>query len=160
MGMGALGPVGAIAGTGIQMFGQYQAAKAAEKAGKYNNQVAQIEARNVENESIESIRRQRMTNRANLAKMRVAAATSGFQSTTGTASELIGEAAGRMETEVADAARRANMQSASLRQQGRMAAFEANQTASSIRMGMLGTAAQGAAGAYGQIRTGRYYGMF
>lgn len=160
MGMGGMGMAGGLVGTGLQMYGQYQAGKQAKAAAAYNNKLAQIEARNIENESMESTRRTRISQRGNLAKMRVAAANSGVQSNTGLPVQLISEAAGRMEIEVADAARKANMQAASVRDRGRMAVFEAKQFAAGQKLNMLGTAISGAANFSGQAQTGKHYGVF
>jgi hypothetical protein len=158
--MGAIGMVGTLAATGLQMYGQHQAAKAQTEAAKYNNQLAEDEARNREVETSAGIQRQRVQNRAALASLRNRAAFSGVQTTSGTPLILQGEAAGRFEMGIQDAARTAAMQAASLRAQGRMGLWEAAQASSASKINIAATGISGAADAFGQYRSGKYQGVF
>lgn len=160
MGLGAIGLVGTLAATGLQMYGQHQAAKAQTQAAEYNDKLAQGEARNLEVETSVGIQRQRVKNREALASLRNRAAFSGVQTTTGTPLVMAGEAAGRFEMSIQDAARTAAMQTASLRAQGKMGLWEAAQAESASKINMLATGISGAANAFGQYRSGKYQGTF
>lgn len=159
MGLGAIGLIGSVASTGLAIYGQAQQAKAQEAAAEYNNQLAQAEARNTEVESIEAIKRQRANNRSGMAEIRARLASSGLQADTGTPLSIVGEAAGRMEIDIADAARRAAMQAASLRAQGKMGLWEAEQASSASRLNMLATGIQGATSAFGMYQEQKYQGV-
>lgn len=159
MGLGAIGLIGSVASTGLAIYGQAQQAKAQEAAAEYNNQLAQAEARNTEAEAAEGIKRQRQNNRSALAEIRTRLASSGVQADTGTPLTIIGEAAGRMEIDIADASRRAAMQAASLRAQGKMGLWEAEQASSASRLNMLATGIQGATSAFGMYQEQKYQGV-
>lgn len=158
--LGLLGLFGSLASTGFSIFGQYQQAKAAEEAAEYNNKLARAEAANLEAETAEQIKRRRIENRAGLADLRTRLASSGVVTTTGTPLLLQGEAAGRLELQIADAARSASMQAASLRAKGRMGLWEADQMNSASRLSMLGTAIQGIGSAFGKYQSGSYLGIY
>lgn len=158
--LGLLGLFGTAVSTGFSIFAQNQAAEAQEQAAEYNNLLARREASNLEAETAESIKRRRIENRAGLADLRTRLASSGVLTTTGTPLLLQGEAAGRLELQIADAARSASMQAASLRAKGRMGLWEADQNTSAARMSMLGTALKGAASAFGQYSSGSYLGIY
>lgn len=159
MGLGAVGIIGSLASTGLSIYGQMQQAKAAEQAAEYNNKLAQNEATNQELQTSEAIKRQRQNNRSALAEIRTRLAGSGLQADTGTPLTVIGEAAGRMEIDIADAARRSAMQAESLRAQGRMGLWEADQQASASRLNMLATGIQGATSAFGMYQEQKYQGI-
>jgi hypothetical protein len=160
MGLGAIGLIGSVASTGLAIYGQAQQAKAQEAAAEYNNQLALAEARNSEAETSEAIKRQRQNNRSGLAEIRARLASSGLQADTGTPLSIVGEAAGRMEVDIADAARRAAMQAASLRAQGKMGLWEADQASSASRLNMLATGIQGATSAFGMYQEQKYQGAY
>lgn len=159
MGMGAIGLVGAVASTGLAMYGQRQQAKAQMMAAGYNNQLAENEAANLEAENAERINRQRANNRSSLSDLRNRLAGSGLVTTSGTALMLAGETAGRMEVSIADAARAASIQAASLRAQGKMGLWNAKQSAEASKLAMWGTALQGATSAFGMYQQGSYQGV-
>lgn len=159
MGLGAIGLIGTVASTGLAIYGQRQQAQAQEQAARYNNNLAQAEARNVEMESAEAIARQRIRNREGLASLRARMAASGTVSTTGTPLLLAGETAGRMEIEIADAARRANIQASSIRGQGRMGIWNAKQASAAGNLASIGTAIRGATSAFGMYQQGSYQGV-
>jgi hypothetical protein len=182
MGLGAIGLIGTLANTGLQMYGQNQSAKAQMQAAKYNAnagrlsaeynlKLAENEATNSENQTSEGVKRQRISNRSALADLRNRASSSGLQSTTGASLLVAGESAGRLEIGIQDAVRASAMQAASLRARGRMGLWEADvqgkmglweaaQAKSASRIAMLGTAIGGATSAFGQYRTGKYQGLY
>lgn len=180
--MGAIGIVGTLASTGLQMYGQHQSAKAQMEAAKYNAKAARLsaeynlklaenEATNSENQTSEGVKRQRISNRSALADLRNRSASSGLRTTTGVPLMVAGESAGRMEIGIQDAVRASSMQAASLRAKGKMGLWEADaagkmglweaaQAKSASRIAMLGTAISGATSAFGQYRTGKQQGLF
>lgn len=159
MGLGAIGLIGTVASTGLQLYSQHQQAKSAEAAAQYNNTLAEREATNTELQTAEGIKRQRINDRAALAELKVRLSASGSQSTTGSPLSLIGDVAGRQEITIADAARNASMQAASLRAKGKMGLWEADQVASASKLQMFGTALQGATSAFGMYQQGSYQGV-
>ena len=159
MGMGAIGLLGTVASTGLAMYGQRQQAKAQVAAARYNNQLAEAEARNVELETGEGIKRQRMAARAGLADLRNRMAGSGLVTTSGTPLMVVGESAGRIEVGIADAARAANMQATSLRARGKMGLWEADQYSAASRLSMFATGLGGLTSAFGKYQEGRHVGI-
>ena len=159
MGLAAIGLIGSVASTGLAIYGQAQQAKAQEAAAKYNNTLAQNEATNQELQTAEAIKRQRQNNRSALADIRTRLSASGVQADTGTPLTVLGEAAGRMEIDIADAARRSAMQAASLRAQGKMGLWEADQAAAAARINMLATGIKGATSAFGMYQEQKYQGI-
>lgn len=160
MGFGAIGLIGTLASTGVQMYGQRQAAQAEMQAAQYNQRLAEQEAANRETETRAGIARQRVSNREALAELRNRMAFSGVQTTTGTPLLVAGESAGRMEIEIQDAARRANIEAASLRAKGRMGIWEAQQAKAATRINLLATGLKGASSAFGQYQDGKYQGIY
>ena len=71
----------------------------------------------------------------------------------------MGEAAGRLELGIADAARRANMEASSLRAQGAMGIWEAKQQRSAANLSMLATGISGVSRAFGMYQQGSYQGV-
>lgn len=160
MGMGAIGLVGGIASTGMQICGMHQQSKAITATAKYNNQLAENESRNLQLETSEGIKRERINQRAYLADMRARMGGGGVQTDTGSAMALMGEAAGRLEVGVADAVRRSSMQSDSILQRGKMGIWDANQAKKANQLAMIGAGIKGATSAFGQYQTGKHYGNF
>ena len=182
MGAGALGLFGGLASTGLSMYGQLQQGKASMQAARYNaeqlrrqadynNRLAEAEASNRERESSEAIRRARINNEATLSELRARLGASGVRLTTGTPLAVMGEAAGRLELSIADASRTAMMQAASMRAQGKMGLWQAEQAGTmALFEGRLAkqssllkagaTAFGGIGSAYGKFREGSYQGLF
>jgi hypothetical protein len=160
MGMGALALIGTAVSTGVAIYGQQQQQQAVEQAAEYNNDLAEKEALNKEAETREATRRQRINNRADLAAMRVGMTGQGRQLTTGTPLLLLGDAAGALDLGIADATRAATMQAASLRAQGKMGLWEADQAGQASKLAMIGTGVSGLTRAYGQYQEGSELGMY
>lgn len=158
--LGALGLIGGLVSTGFSIFGQNQQAEAAEQAAKYNNALAEQEARNRENETREGIKRERVRNREVISSIRSRMAASGVQTSTGTPAEILAASAGRMELAIADAARASSMEASSLRAKGRMGLWEAEQTSDAARLSMIATGITGAGKFYTQFHEGRYQGTY
>lgn len=150
----------AAVGTGMSMYGQQQQARAGAAAADYNNDLAKTEARNKELEAAEAIRRERASNRARLSEIRARLSASGTLTTEGTPLALLGESAGRFELGIQDAARASRMQVDSLRAQGRMGLWEADQMSSAAGIGILGTGLAGLGNAAGNLAYGSALGIY
>ena len=124
---GAIGLIGGLLSTSLQIYGTQQQGKASLAAANYNNALAEREATNFEAETAENIRRNRINNRRGLASLRVRLASSGTLATSGSTAAVLADAAGTLEIGIADAARAANLRAASIRQQGQMQLFNAKQ---------------------------------
>lgn len=131
------------ASTGTAIYSQQQQAKAAEDTAAYNNFLAQREAGLREQEAAEASQRQRMENRKQLRRMRLALAQSGTVSTTGTPLAIIGESAGNLELGIRDAKRRTDMEAAAMRQQGILGLWEGQQARASANLSSVATGIQG-----------------
>ena len=158
MGFGAVGLVGGLLSTGLQVYGTMQQGKTAMAAAKYNNQLALRESDNLQKENAENIARTRINNRRGLATLRTRAAATGTLTTSGSTAAVLADAAGTLEVGIADAARAAAIRSASIRQQGEMGIWEAKQkkkaaTIQAIGQGIAGLT-QAASTAYGNYQVG------
>ncbi len=160
MGLDALGRIGGIASTGLSIYGQAQQSKAAQAAAQYNAVLAEREAKNLELQTTESIRRQRINNSGGLASLRNRLGASGVRVDSGVAADTLGEAAARMELSIADAARSASIEATSLRQKGAMGIWEAKQQKKASTLSMIGTGIAGLGNAASQYQQGSYTGIF
>lgn len=147
-----------IASTGAMMYGQKKQADAQEQAAAYNDELAKAEARNLELETHEGIKRERMNQRSAMAAMRNRMASAGTVSDSGTPLKITGETAGRMEIAIADAVRASAMKAASMRAKGKMGLWEADQYSSAAKLSMIGTGLAGVTKAAGQYQDAKYLG--
>ncbi len=154
----ALPIAGTVASTGLAIYSQRYQTAAMKAAAQYNTRLAEAEAANQEAETREGITRARSSQRAALADIRARIAGSGVQTTTGNAALIPAEAAGRFELSIADHARSAAMQAASLRMKGRMGLWEADQMAKASKLQSLATGIQGLTSAWGQYSQAKYTG--
>jgi hypothetical protein len=106
-----------VAGTGVAVYGQQQAAKTAKEMGEYNAKLAESQAAQVDMDARESVKRRREQNRRFLGMQRTAYAKSGV-TIDGTPLEVMAETAGILELEALDASRQATQQTRALRAQG------------------------------------------
>lgn len=160
MGQGILGLVTVAASTGLSLYSQAQQKKTVTQTAKYNARLAEAEALNIEGESRQAIMRQRAVDRENLASIRTQLGGSGDRGNAGTNLILAGEAAGRMELGIADAARTSAMAASRERQKGRMGLWEAEQSNRATTLNMIGTGLQGLTSAFGQYQQGKDVGIY
>lgn len=147
-----------VVAAGVGAYGQVSAANAAEKAAEYNNDLTEAEAKNRELEGHEQIKRERIANRQRMAAIRNKLANSGTLTTSGTPLAILGEAAGNFELGIQDAARASSMQAASLRAQGKMGLWEAEQGKKAAYLGATATVLSAAGSAGGSYqRTKKTY---
>lgn len=135
--------VSAAVGTGTTLYAQKQQQETTDKIAANNARLAENEAKNRELEAQEAISRERRRKRAQMARVRNQLAAGGTLTTSGTPLAILGETSDRIELGIADAYRRSNMDAASLRAQGRMGLWEADQAAAGTRLAMTGTAIKG-----------------
>jgi len=145
-----------VVSTAATIYGQQQQAKAQTKAAQYNNIVANQEAKNVELQNAEQLKRERIRNRRQLAEIRNQMAGNGLINTEGTPLAILGESSANLNLGIQDAARAANMQAASLRAQGQMGLWEADQGQQAANINSVATGLSAATSAYtGYVRTKR-----
>ena len=137
--------IGALIGglsTGLSMMGQYQAAKDAKKLAAYRMAAADAEARNIELQSHENVRRGRIDMRSYLADVETAISVSGMVNT-GSMAQAQADAAGNLELQIQDAARAEKMQADNVRRAGAMGAWEAGQQSKALLLSALSTGMRG-----------------
>jgi hypothetical protein len=145
---------------GVSMYGQHQQAKSATQAAKYNNENAVAEATNLQNESREAQKRERQRNRRQMAHLRLNLAGQGTLSSTGTPLAILSESQENFSLGIADAARRTDIQAASLRSAGQMGLWEAQVNKNASRLRMASTALNGFSNTYATGSTLKYEGAF
>lgn len=134
----AISAILGLAGAGLSFWGSSQSAKATEKAARRQQEVAALEARNIELQTAENISRGRINARRRLGRLRADLGTSGVVFGDSTA-DAFAETAGQLELEIQDAARSGAMDAQNRRDAGTMAAWEGSVKAASIRMQSVGT---------------------
>jgi hypothetical protein len=137
-----------VVSTGVSIYGQQQQAKAATKAAEYNNILADQEAKNVELQNMEQLKRERIKNRRALADIRNRMAQNGVINTEGTSLAILGESSANFNLGIQDAARAANMQAASLRAQGQMGLWEADQGQKAANINSVAAVGEGVSNYY------------
>jgi hypothetical protein len=156
-----------VAATVIGIGATLYSASAAQKAGKFNRQVAEVNAQNAEAKAVDATRRgqaladeRRMKTRLMIGQQRAAIAANGVDLSFGTPVEILGDTAmfGAIDEDriMANAAREAwgyRTEAANMRAGGQMAQYQGDAQATGS---YLGAAAQGfsfgadyASGAYG-----------
>lgn len=134
----ALSAILGLASAGMSFFGGLSASKAAAKAAARQQQVADLNARNIELTTAENTARARVNARRSLARLRVMSGVSGVVDD-GSTADVFTETAGRLEVEIQDAARAGAMQAQNVRNEGAMAAWEGRTRAAAMKMQSFGT---------------------
>ncbi len=143
--------IGAAAiSTGVGAYGQYQAASSAQDAANYNAELAKDEARVKENENHENVIRQRADKRKALAQARARLAVSGAAQGAGSSVDIMTALDTRLETQIQDSARNAQLEARAIRHQGEVARFQGQQQARSLRVQGFSTLLDGATSAVSQ----------
>jgi|GEM_PF-2951040 len=132
----------AVAGTGVAVYGQQQAAKAAEATGEYNADLAKEEARRVNAVAAENARRKQRENSRILGAQRAAIAQSGF-AMEGSPLAVLGESAMTLQRDILDIGYDAANKSRNLQAQAGMSLWEGGTQAGALRTTSLATGAQG-----------------
>jgi predicted 2-oxoglutarate/Fe(II)-dependent dioxygenase YbiX len=137
-----------VISTAATVYGQQQAAKAQTKAAEYNNILADQEAKNVELQNAEQLKRDRIKQRKAMAEIRSRLAQNGTLTTEGTPLAILGESSANFNLGIQDAARAANMQAASLRAQGTMGLWEADQGQQAANISSVAAIGEGVSNYY------------
>lgn len=156
--MAVLGILFSLASTGLSMFAAHSSGKAAKQQAEYSAEIERQRALNTEREFHEQTLRQRRSDRTARSAIVARHGKSGIVGSTGSALNIIGEAAGRQELAIADAARAANQSAQDARSRATMAIYEGNAQASASKLSMLGIGLQGAANTFSTTRQLRYHG--
>ena len=130
-------------GAGISFFGQRQAAKQAEAAGEYNARIAEDEARVKELENHENVKRQRAEKRRAMAQAKAKMASNGAVLGEGSTLDFMEVLDNRLETQVQDSARSAQLEARALRQQANLSRYQGQQKSSALKMQSFGTLLSG-----------------
>jgi len=151
MGLETLFIAGSLISTGLGIYGQRKQASAANKVGnqnaaqvketaRQNQQLAEMEAKNIEVENQQQVLRKNEVGQSNLATMRARMGSSGVSLSTGSNLEIMGISAGRMATEYADMSREASIKAARFRYDGAREVYEAGIQAKNIKTNAKNTA--------------------
>jgi len=130
---------------GVQIYGQREAAKQAEAAGEYNARIAENDAKLKEMESHENAKRMRADKRRAMAQARAKIASSGAVLGEGSSMDYMDVLDNRLETQVQDSARSAQLEARALRQQANVSKYQGKQKASALKMQSFGTLLDGTA---------------
>ena len=153
--MGAITSAIALAatavGTGVSVYGQRRAADQAESAARYNAQIANTNADTKERENHETIKRQRQDKRRALAQARANLAVSGAAMGEGSSVDILETLDMRLETQIQDSARSAQLETNAIRQQANLAEYQGAQRSSALKTQSYGTLLSGASSIAGKI---------
>lgn len=135
-----------LVGTGVAVYGQQQAADAAEKTAAFNAQQSRLSARQAQEAAAENARRKEGEIKRQLAAQAAALAGSGL-ALTGTPLEVLGDTASDIYLEIQDIEYEARNRVRQLAANASMAITEGQNTANSLRLQSYATAAQGVSSA-------------
>jgi hypothetical protein len=141
-----------VIGAGIAYTGQQQAAKAAEQQGDMEKDAAEQSARNLEIQTAETVRRERLNNRRRLARLR-SSMNAGGVTMSDSSMDVFAETAATQELAIQDIGREGNLQSQNKRAAGNMAQWESKALASATRVQSYGTLLSSASSATTTYRT-------
>jgi uncharacterized protein HemX len=146
----------AAVGTGVAVYGQQQAADAAEATGKYNAKIQRQQATQEGQVAAENARRKAAENARIIGAQRAALAQSGL-AMEGTPLAVLGETNDMLELELMDLGYDASQRSRSLLAGASMSAWQGSAGAAAGRMASYGTAIGGIASAgMGYAEAGGY----
>lgn len=152
--LAAVSAVAAIAGTGVAVYGQRQAASAAEATAKYNAELQRGQARQEMEAAGENARRKTRENARILGMQRAALAQSGL-SMEGTPLAVLGESAMTLHRDILDIGFDAANKARSLQAGAAMSLYTGRQQASAIRTNATASGLSGlssAATGYGEAK--------
>jgi hypothetical protein len=139
-------------GTGISVYGQNQAANAAEDAAARQAHEGRLQARSEAERAAENARRAEQEKSRLIARQRAELAGAGM-AMTGTPLAILGDSALTLELDILDIGHASAQRQRALKAGARTAEIEGNATASALRLKAVATGVQGAAsaaGGYGQ----------
>lgn len=154
--LGSLAKVGALAGTGLSAAAQIQQGRLAEQQGEMARDLAEQRALQSQRETSERTRRMTTENQRRLSAMRARMAAGGT-TVSGSALDMLGESARRLQTKTSDAFYRGSMDARAERYSGEIAAFEGKQKKTAGALRGFGTLLEGVS-AYGRQQQKWGYG--
>lgn len=140
----------AASGTGVAIYGQQQAASAAEDVADYNADVARIQAEHETEVATENARRKTRENAKLIGLQREALAASGL-APAGTPLAILGESVSMLTMDVLDMGYEAEARARALRSDAAMGLYEGASTGSALRTQSIATGFSGAASATGSF---------
>lgn len=144
--------VAAIAGAGVAVYGQQQAAKSQSALMNYNARLREQEAADAQRDARIRANQQREANRRFIGAQRARGGTSGVMQDTGSPLEVLADNAQNLEMAALDTERTGNIQAGQLRQQAVFDRFGAKSVRRGANYASAGTILGGisqAAGNYG-----------
>lgn len=140
----AIAVVGTVASTAVGVYGQIQAAEAAEDAADYNARIQEDQARVRELENHETVQRMRKEQRRARAQAIARLAASGAALGEGSTLDLMDVLDSRLETQIQDASRQANLEARALRQGAESTRYSGQQQSAALQLQSVGTLLSGA----------------
>ena len=126
-----------VIGAGVTYAGQQQAAKAADQVADQQKEAADASARNVELQTAETIRRERLNKRRALARLR-SSMNAGGVTMSDSSMDVFAETAGTQELAIQDIGREGNLASQNQRTAGAIAQWEGRAQANATRIQSYG----------------------
>jgi hypothetical protein len=150
----AIAAITAIVGTGVSIYGQRQAASAAEATGKYNAKLQRDQAVQTNLANAENARRKTRDNARVLGAQRAALAQSGL-SMEGTPLAVLGETAMTLQRDILDMGYDAATKARALQAGANLSLYEGKSQASALRTSSVATGLSGVSSAamgYGEAK--------
>lgn len=135
-----------VAGTGVSVYGQRQAASAAEATAKYNSQIQRNQSKQEMQVGAENARRKTRENARILGLQRAAVAQSGL-AMEGTPLAILGESAMTLQRDILDIGFDAGNKARTLNAAAAMSIYNGKQQASALRTESIATGLSGVASA-------------
>ena len=137
MSMAYIAIAAVVIGAGITYAGQQKAANAAEDAAEMQKKAADRSASNIERQTAETVRRERLNNRRRLARLRSQMNTGGVVMSD-SSMDVFAETAGIQELAIQDIGREGNLAAVNQRNGGEMAQWEGKAQATATRISSYG----------------------
>lgn len=137
------------AGAGLaQTYSSYQASKAAEQRAKYDATMQERQANEEKETAKENLRRKRDDRNRYLAQVALSQTASGFESSTGTPLEVLGDITNRLDEDIYDYGEAAMARVSQLRAGAQMSRYTGKQIAKARPLQLFGNLLQTGASSY------------
>lgn len=156
----AISLVGTLAGAGMSFYGQRQAAKAQEKMGEYNAQVAENAAKSEAEAGAENAKRKREQNQRVLSGMRARMAAGGANAGTGSSLDVLGDSASELELQALDMFRDSDARTRQHGAQAEMSRYNGQQASAASNYAAMGSLISGVGSAASGYANASYAGAF
>ncbi len=142
-GLMVAGTAASVAGSGMQMYGQYQQGKAAESAANYNARMKELAAESVNDQTSHEVRQRNDKLQKQIALGRVSAASSGIDLSSGSVLDWEGDMQTDANTDMAVIRHNAELQKFGLRSGAALDRANAGNSMNAAYWGMGTTALSG-----------------